>query len=353
RLVIPIVLGVVFLVLVVLLRSIVAPLYILISTFASFFSILGISVLLGKSLMGATDFNSVYPVFAFVFLVALGVDYNSFLMDRVREEAVYHGTREGTLRALVVTGPVITSAGLILAGTFAALLTVPTWPLQMLGLTVALGVLLDTFVVRALFIPAMTALLGDKNWWPSKLAEREAGEVVTPKPTRRHGTLMIKRNFGRVELGSGTGSVAVIGDIALFVPDGDAAGDLVDVAREAVAVDTPPGRGFARRVAALLSGDDADSVPDFGAVAGDDSGLVVLLRGHVGASCATADGGREQLSGTASVTLLDRILPPGTGEVRLAPLDTTSTGPSTASLEAGIVPGGWLRVLSGLGARPA
>lgn len=182
RIVIPLVLGVVMLVMIVLLRAIVAPLYILLSTVASFFSILGISVLLSKAFLDVEDFNSALPIFAFVFLVALGVDYNIFLMDRVREEAKHHGTRDGALRAMVATGPVITSAGLILAGTFAALLTVPTATMRVLGLTVALGVLLDTFVVRALFIPSMIALLGERNWWPSNPAGTPAGADAAPVP---------------------------------------------------------------------------------------------------------------------------------------------------------------------------
>ena len=95
------------------------------------------------------------PLLAFVFLVALGVDYNIFLMDRVREESREHGTKEGVLRALVATGPVITSAGIVLAGTFAVLMTLPLDILLELGFAVALGVLLDTFLVRTLIVPAL------------------------------------------------------------------------------------------------------------------------------------------------------------------------------------------------------
>jgi RND superfamily putative drug exporter len=170
KLVVPLVIGVIFLILIALLRAIVAPLYLMVSVVLSFFGILGLSVLGINLVLGDDSFNSVYPVFAFIFLVALGVDYNIFLMDRVREEAAEHGTKAGTLRALVATGPVITSAGLILAGTFAALLTAPTATLQHLGFTVALGVLLDTFLVRTVLVPAVVSLFGEFSWWPSRPA---------------------------------------------------------------------------------------------------------------------------------------------------------------------------------------
>ncbi len=347
RTLIPIVLGVVFIVMIALLRSVVSPLYILLSTLASFFSILGISVLIGRAVFGDSDFNSVYPVFSFVFLVALGVDYNIFVMDRIREETVFHGTREGTLRALVATGPVITSAGLILAGTFAALVTVPTRPLQMLGLTVALGVLLDTFVVRALFIPAMISLLGDRNWWPSRPARHAAEPPSRPMTSRLHAVPVSSRAFHSVELGSGSGAVAVVGDIALFVPDGSAADDLVDLARDAVATASPAGRMFARRIASALAADDSNRIPAFGAVARDDNGLAVLLYGNVDASFVDAGGAPQHLSGAQSMTWLDRLLPPDVGAVLIAPLGITPTGASAATLESGVVPGGWLRVVPG------
>lgn len=174
RLVVPLVLGTILLIMIALLRAIVAPLYLLGSTVISFFGTLGIAVLLIQFVLGHEIFNPVFPVFAFIFLVALGVDYNIFLIDRVREEASEHGTRVGALRGVIATGPVITSAGLILAGTFAALLTVPLGTLQALGLTVSLGVLLDTFCVRTVFVPAILALVGDASWWPSKLGRGRA-----------------------------------------------------------------------------------------------------------------------------------------------------------------------------------
>src|SRR6185436_6114637 len=110
------------------------------------------------------------PTFAFIFLVALGIDYTIFLMSRVREEARTHGTREGTLRALSATGPVITSAGIILAGTFSVLMTLPVTFAFNIGFMVAVGILLDTFIVRTIMVPAAVELLGDRVWWPSTAA---------------------------------------------------------------------------------------------------------------------------------------------------------------------------------------
>jgi RND superfamily putative drug exporter len=114
------------------------------------------------------------PLFAFVFLVALGVDYNIFLMTRVREESLAHGTREGILRGLVITGGVITSAGIVLAATFAALAVIPILFLVQIAFIVAFGVLLDTFIVRSLLVPAVTYDIGRAIWWPSRLARRDA-----------------------------------------------------------------------------------------------------------------------------------------------------------------------------------
>src|SRR4051812_31166634 len=171
--VIPLVLLVIGLTLVVLLRALVAPLYLLATVLVSFFATLGISLVVFDKVFGEPRVDPAYPFFAFVFLVALGVDYNIFLMDRVREEARRHGTKEGALRALVATGPVITSAGLILAGTFAVLMTLPLDILLELGFTVALGVLLDTFLVRTLMVPSIVKIVGDASWWPAKLRPPE------------------------------------------------------------------------------------------------------------------------------------------------------------------------------------
>jgi RND superfamily putative drug exporter len=167
--VIPLVLLVIGITLVVLLRALVAPLYLLVTVLISYFATLGISLVVFDVVFDEPTVDPAFPFLAFVFLVALGVDYNIFLMDRVREESRRHGTREGALRALVATGPVITSAGLILAGTFAVLTMLPLDILLELGFTVALGVLLDTFVVRTLVVPALIKLVGDASWWPAKL----------------------------------------------------------------------------------------------------------------------------------------------------------------------------------------
>lgn len=165
--VIPLVLALVLLVLVVLLRALVLPLLLVVSVVVSFGASLGVTAWL-SGLLGFGSFNPTLPLFAFVFLVALGVDYNIFLMTRAREEAAVHGTREGMLRALAVTGGVITSAGLVLAATFAVLGVLPLVALAQLGFVVGFGVLLDTLLVRTLIVPGLVLDLGDKVWWPSK-----------------------------------------------------------------------------------------------------------------------------------------------------------------------------------------
>ncbi|HEX4306935.1 MAG TPA: MMPL family transporter, partial [Solirubrobacterales bacterium] len=133
----------------------------------SFAGSLGLSTFV-FAVIGGEGITFDLTLLAFLFLVALGVDYNIFLMTRVREEARTHGTREGSLRALVATGGVVTGAGLILAGTFATLTLLPLEELIQIGATVAVGVLIDTFVVRALLIPAITYRLGERAWWPAR-----------------------------------------------------------------------------------------------------------------------------------------------------------------------------------------
>jgi RND superfamily putative drug exporter len=180
----PLVLVVIFVVLVILLRAIVAPLYLLATVVVSYLGTLGISLLVFEHLLGREGIDPLLPILSFIFLVALGVDYNIFLMTRIREEAVVHGTRQGVLRGLVATGPVITSAGIILAGTFVVLATLPVWLLFELGFAVALGVLIDTFLVRTIVVPAITVMLGDRAWWPSKLGKAPppaAGETTIMK----------------------------------------------------------------------------------------------------------------------------------------------------------------------------
>jgi putative drug exporter of the RND superfamily len=167
RLIVPLALLVIFVILAVLLRALVAPLLLIASVVVSFLGTLGLSILFFIEVIGDTGVDNSLPTYAFIFLVALGIDYTIFLMSRVREEARHHGTREGTLRALAATGPVITSAGIILAGTFSVLLTLPVTFIFDLGFMVALGILLDTFVVRTIMVPALVALVGDRVWWPS------------------------------------------------------------------------------------------------------------------------------------------------------------------------------------------
>ena len=186
QLVVPLVLLVVLLTLIALLRAIVAPLYLIGSVILSFFGMFGVCLVFFTQVLDETGFDPSLPIFAFIFLVALGVDYNIFLMDRVREEARRIGTRRGALRALVATGPVITSAGIILAGTFAVLAMLPIDILLELGTVVAFGVLVDTFIVRSMLVPAIITVVGDKSWWPSALARTAApAEPARPRRDRR------------------------------------------------------------------------------------------------------------------------------------------------------------------------
>jgi putative drug exporter of the RND superfamily len=169
----PIVLVVVFLILVLLLRAVVAPLILIATVIVSFVAALGVGYFAFDTIFDFPGSDPSLPLFAFVFLVALGVDYNIFLMARAREETIKHGTHEGMLRALAVTGGVITSAGIVLAGTFSVLGVLPLVFLTEIGFVVAFGVLLDTFLVRSVLVPAIVLKLGPKVWWPSKLAQRE------------------------------------------------------------------------------------------------------------------------------------------------------------------------------------
>jgi len=167
KVIVPLALVVITIILAVLLQALVAPLVLIASVILSFLCTLGISVLFIRFVVGDAGFDASIPTFAFIFLVALGIDYTIFLMARVREEARLHGTREGMLRAITATGPVITSAGVILAGTFSVLMTLPVTFTFDLGFMVALGILLDTFIVRTIMVPAAVELIGDKIWWPS------------------------------------------------------------------------------------------------------------------------------------------------------------------------------------------
>jgi len=168
RLIVPLALLVIFAILAALLQAVVAPVLLIASVVVSFVGTLGLSIVFFIHVIGDTGVDNSLPTYAFIFLVALGIDYTIFLMSRVREEARLHGTREGTLRALAATGPVITSAGIILAGTFSVLLTLPVTFIFDLGFMVAVGILLDTFVVRTIMVPAIVELVGDRVWWPSR-----------------------------------------------------------------------------------------------------------------------------------------------------------------------------------------
>ena len=186
KLIVPIVLLVVFLILVGLLRALAAPVMLIGTVVLSFFAALGIGFLVSDYIFGFPGVDPSLPLYVFVFLVALGIDYNIFLMARVREETATHGTREGMLRGLAVTGGVITSAGIVLAGTFSVLAVLPLVFLAEMGFTVAFGVLLDTFLVRSVLVPALTLDIGSKIWWPSALAEvgddPASGKPVEPDP---------------------------------------------------------------------------------------------------------------------------------------------------------------------------
>jgi len=172
----PIILLVVFLILMVLLRAVMAPLVLIGTVILSFLAALGVGYLVFNVIFDFPGSDPSLPLFSFVFLVALGVDYNIFLIARAREETVKHGSEQGVLRALAVTGGVITSAGIVLAGTFSVLAVLPLTFLTELGFVVAFGVLLDTFLVRSVLVPAIALSLGDRFWWPSALS-RPGGEA--------------------------------------------------------------------------------------------------------------------------------------------------------------------------------
>ncbi|MGH3069318.1 MAG: MMPL family transporter [Streptosporangiaceae bacterium] len=179
--IIPLILIVVLIILGLLLRAVVAPLILIGTVILSFGAALGLSALAFRHIFGFAGADNSMPLFAFVFLAALGIDYNIFLMTRVREESLKSGTRRGMLAGLAATGGVITSAGLVLAGTFATLGTLPLVILTEIGFTVALGVLLDTLVVRSVLVTALTLDIGRHMWWPSRLAaRREADTAATP-----------------------------------------------------------------------------------------------------------------------------------------------------------------------------
>ncbi|HZB51567.1 MAG TPA: MMPL family transporter [Mycobacteriales bacterium] len=174
RVIVPLVLGVVLVVLGLLLRSLVAPVVLVATVVASFFSALGAGWLVSDRLLDYPALDLSVPLLSFLFLVALGVDYNIFLTTRAREEAARRGTRSGVVVALAATGGVITSAGVLLAAVFTVLGVLPVVLLTQIGVIVALGVLLDTLLVRSVLVPALATRLGRRFWWPSRLSRWEA-----------------------------------------------------------------------------------------------------------------------------------------------------------------------------------
>ncbi|MGW4892729.1 MMPL family transporter [Kitasatospora sp. NPDC004240] len=195
KLIIPLVLGVVFLILALLLRSLLAPLMLMATVVLSFVAALGASWLLFEHVLHFAGVDQSWALEAFVFLVALGVDYNIFLMHRIKQEAAAHGHRQGVLTGLSVTGGVITSAGLVLAATFTVVATLPQVAMAEVGVVVAVGVVLDTFIVRSLLVPALALEIGRKVWWPGKLSRAAqptphggsaSGEYERPVPAGRY-----------------------------------------------------------------------------------------------------------------------------------------------------------------------
>jgi RND superfamily putative drug exporter len=182
--IIPLVLAVVLLILCALLRALIAPLLLIGTVILSFAAALGISALAFRYLFDYAGETTDFPLFVFVFLVALGIDYNIFLTTRIREEAARQGTRPGVVTGLAATGAVITSAGLVLAGTFAALGTLPMVAFAEIGFAVALGVLLDTFIVRSVLVTSLFLDVGPKVWWPHRLAHEDGTTPVVTESER-------------------------------------------------------------------------------------------------------------------------------------------------------------------------
>ncbi|MER5608003.1 MMPL family transporter [Micromonospora tulbaghiae] len=187
QLILPLILLLVGAVLVLLLRGLLAPLLLVLTVIGSFFASLGAAWLLFDHVLDFPALDSGVLLLAFVFLVALGVDYNIFLVTRAREDARRSGTRDGMLSALRVTGGVITSAGILLAAVFAVLGVLPLITLTQIGIIVCIGVLLDTLLVRTVLVPALAFLLGDRFWWPGRItrdADASTGASAEPVPAR-------------------------------------------------------------------------------------------------------------------------------------------------------------------------
>jgi putative drug exporter of the RND superfamily len=181
--IVPVVLVVVLVILALLLRALVAPLVLIGTVILSYLAALGASMVVFDKVFGFAGSDVSLPLFGFIFLVALGIDYNIFLMTRVREESAQLGTRAGTLRGLAATGGVITSAGIVLAATFSVLAVLPLVFLTEIGFLVAFGVLLDTLIVRSVLVPALTFDLDRRMWWPSRLSQRRQPPIRQPEPS--------------------------------------------------------------------------------------------------------------------------------------------------------------------------
>jgi putative drug exporter of the RND superfamily len=177
---------VIAIILALLLRALLAPILLILTVLLSFAATLGLCALIFRYVLDFPGVDTSFPLFAFVFLVALGIDYNIFLMSRVREESVKRGTRAGVLVGLAVTGGVITSAGIVLAATFSALAVLPLVVLVELGVAVAVGVLIDTIIVRSLLVPALAYDIGPKIWWPGRLSRTNHTEADRTHATAGH-----------------------------------------------------------------------------------------------------------------------------------------------------------------------
>ncbi|MEO6997552.1 MAG: MMPL family transporter, partial [Terracoccus sp.] len=186
--VLPILSALVLVALGLLLRSVVAPIVLVATVLATYLASLGASWWIFTKIFGFSGLDNNSPLFAFVFLVALGVDYNIFLITRASEESREHGVHEGMLRALAATGGVITSAGVLLAAVFAVLGVLPLVALAQIGVIICIGVLLDTLLVRTILVPAIALVLGEKFWWPRVVTpgRHEVGQptqALDPQPT--------------------------------------------------------------------------------------------------------------------------------------------------------------------------
>lgn len=175
-LIIPIILAVILVLLMLILRAVVAPIFLLMATTLSAVAALGAGALVSEHIFGFPALDVSVPLYSLIFLIALGIDYTVFLVLRAKEEAEIHGTNEGMSRAVGLTGGVITAAGIVLAAVFAVLGVLPLITLGQVGIVVGLGILIDTFLVRTLVVPALFNLLGDRMWWPSKPPSADGSE---------------------------------------------------------------------------------------------------------------------------------------------------------------------------------